>query len=261
MFAKNFRVGCLSLLLLIVDAVGADALRAMESQVLRLAELQRTEWSARQDWQSQRQLLQDQLAILQKQSAVLATALAAQRQETAEIAAGNADIAGELSAQRAHLRELRLALQAQNDALLALRSRLPPDLRRQLQDAFARLERLTAAEPAFAELPGILQTQLSVLTESEQYDHGIHLAKEVLPDAGELRREYDVMYFGLAVAYALSAGGDRAGMGVPTAAGWEWRWQDEWIPAVAQALAVARKEQPAQLLRLPMPPIAVEVQP
>jgi len=260
MLAKIVCVGCLSLLLL-SDLVAAEALRAMESQVLRLADLQRSEWSARQDWQSQRQLLQDQLAILQKQSAVLATALAAQRQETAASAAGNADLAGELTALQARLGELCAAMLTQNDALLALRRRLPPDLRRHLQDAFSRLERLTEAAPALTELPGILQTQLSVLTEIEQYDHGIHLAKEVLPNPDEQRREYDVMYLGLAVAYALSAGGDRAGMGVPTTAGWEWRWQDEWIPAVAQAMAVARKEQPAQLLRLPLPPIVGEVRP
>lgn len=260
MRVKIVCVGCLSLLLL-ADVVVAEALRALESQVLRLADLQRTEWSARQDWQSQRQLLQDQLAMLQKQSAALAAALAAQQQETAAVATGNAAVVAELSALQARLGELRAALLLQNDVLLALRRRLPPDLRRQLQDVFARLEHPTDQEPALTALPGILQTQLSVLTEIAQYDHGIHLTKEVLPDTDGQRCEYDVMYFGLAVAYALSAGGDRAGMGVPTADGWEWRWQDEWIPAVAQAMAVARKEQPAQLLRLPLPPIAAEVKP
>ncbi|NMA46443.1 MAG: DUF3450 domain-containing protein [Lentisphaerae bacterium] len=260
MRAKIVCVGCF-LLLLLADVVVAEALRALESQVLRLADLQRAEWSARQDWQSQRQLLQDQLAMLHKHGAMLDAALAEQRQESAEIAAGNAAVATELAALLARLGELRTALLAQNDALLVLQRRLPPVLQRQLQDVFTRLGRLTEKEPDLAALPGILQAQLSVLTEVEQYDHGIHLAKEVLPDDGGQRCEYDVMYFGLAVAYALSANGARAGMGVPGADGWEWRWRDEWIPVIAQAMAVARKEQPAQLLRLPLPPIAAEPQP
>jgi len=248
-------------LLLTGNLVGADALRALESQVLRLAELQRTEWAARQDWQDQRQLLQDQLAILHQQSALADAALAELQAETAALAAGNDDLAAELLVLRARLVEFRAVILTQNASLLALRRRLPPGLRRQLQDVFTRLERYTDKEPALTDLPGFLQAQLSVLTEIELYDHGIHLAKEVLFDLGDQRREYDVMYLGLAVAYALSTGGDRAGMGVSTADGWEWRWEDEWIPAVTLAMAVARKEQPAQLLRLPLPPLAAEVQP
>lgn len=249
------------MLLLLADVVVAEALRALESQVLRLADLQRAEWSARQDWQSQRQLLQDQLAMLQKHGAALDAALAEQEQECAENAAGNAVVAAEIAALQVRLGELRTTLLAQNDALLVLQRRLPPVLQRQLQDAFARLARLADKEPDLAALPGMLQAQLSVLAEVEQYDHGIHLAKEVLPDDGGQRREYDVMYLGLAVAYALSANGERAGMGAPGAEGWEWRWQDEWIPDITRAMTVARKEQPAQLLRLPLPPIAAESQP
>lgn len=249
------RVKCvriIGLCLLLGVAARSDELRAMESQVLRLAELHRSELASRQDWQSQRRLLQDQRQLLQKQTALLKAALDGQSAETAALASEKDRVAAEKAGLCARLDELRTVLLTHGEALLGLRRRLPPELSRRLADVFVRLQRLSSPSLPYADLPVYMQTQLSLMTEIEQYDHGIHVTKDVLTEDTQARREYDVLYLGLAAAYALSAGADRAGMGLPGPDGWQWQWHDEWLPAVKLALAVSRKEQPSQLVRLPL---------
>jgi hypothetical protein len=261
MRVKYVCLGCL-LLLVLSAFVAADTLRALQGQVLRLTELEQTEYRARQEWQSQKQLLQDQLAIMQKQSASLTAALTEQGQANDQRSAGNGALATELASLRTRLQEMSSQVQAHSVELLALQVRLPAELRRHLQAALARLEGWVQEAPAYEELPAALQTHLSLLTEIEQYDHGLHLAKEVLIDHNGQRRECEVLYLGLAMAYALTANGAQAALGVPMAYGWQWQWQDEWAPAFRQAMAVARKDEPARLLRLPVPPITpAEAQP
>ena len=97
-----------------------------------------------------------------------------------------------------------------------------------------------------------LRLVFGLLTEIDQFANGVYLFRQPLTDPQQVRREMDILYLGLAVAFAVSADGTSAAAGAPAAGGWEWRWDPALAPSVRTAVAIYRKEQPASFVVLPL---------
>jgi hypothetical protein len=82
----------------------------------------------------------------------------------------------------------------------------------------------------------------------------VHAVKQVLALAGDRPRELDVLYLGSALGYYVVPGEDRAGWVHRGRTGWVVTPNDAMASEVRRALAIHRKEAPAELVRLPLPP-------
>jgi hypothetical protein len=78
-----------------------------------------------------------------------------------------------------------------------------------------------------------LQRLLAAMGELEKLENSINVTKDVLEVDG-VRREMDVLYFGLAYAFAVSADDSVALSGRPLADGWQWR------PLAGEAQSIRR---------------------
>ncbi|MEX2606340.1 MAG: DUF3450 family protein [Kiritimatiellia bacterium] len=96
-----------------------------------------------------------------------------------------------------------------------------------------------------------MQAVASALVYLEELHPRLHVTREVLEDGSGSRREMDVLYIGLARAFAVSGSNDWAGVGIPTEMGWSWSARPELASTIRTAIGISRQQQSADFLTLP----------
>lgn len=135
---------------------------------------------------------------------------------------------------------------------------VPPALRDESEALFAKLP----APDRSAEVPPLserVQTVVALLTSLENLQNSIHSVTEVL-ETKDGRRQVDVLYIGLAQAFAVAPGNNWAAIGHPAADGWHWTLAPEWADSIRRAHRLYSREETADLISLPLQ-LAPEVRP
>lgn len=101
-------------------------------------------------------------------------------------------------------------------------------------------------------LPKRINNVLSFLGEAEKWQQTIHIKEEVhqLKDGREMNLK--VMYLGLSVAYGISAEGQVALVGTPTANGWNFEEKPELFTPIAEAIASTVGDRDPSFTNLPV---------
>ncbi|MDF3130003.1 DUF3450 family protein [Kiritimatiellaeota bacterium B1221] len=218
-----------------------------EETVQTLDELVKTWTALRQEisaesreWQVQKSRLEMEMTLLQKEFADLA----------AEEAAFKAfSDSGE---------QERQALLAQKDALQAKQDALKPLLDR--MEEFLVWETAGIPEPIRPELTlkseartvDRVQAVATDLIALEKLYGEFHVVREILEDGEGERREMEVLYWGQAIAYAVSTNDDWAGIGQPDRPEWVWEDRPEIAPQVRKLLKIMESEEVADFVDLPI---------
>jgi hypothetical protein len=247
MFRRARRFAWLTLLLTAAPLLAGPA-EELHERVRQWLELRR-ELAARQaQWQTEQAVLQDELALLRTDQARLDAELA--------LARASLQIADTASSQATHayardqvaLDTLANDLVAAEAELAAWDARLTGPLLAAWQEA-----RTAAAAAHPGDTPAARTARLlaghQALAELNRRVHVGHLLL-VGPDGQE--RDTLVLFLGLGAGFAAPPQGLAGAVGRPDAKGWTWTWRDDLGPAVRQAIAVARKDQAATLVRLPL---------
>ncbi len=243
------------------EATRQPALPALEGLVRQWLNLRAQTAQEDRAWQEQQRSWQRELDLLEEEKSRLEARLHAVDRERRTIETEYDTLRHERDGLRHAMRAIEPLL---NDIETHLRSVAPliptvgaPDLR-------AALTALTAPPPApatrVATAPAVgaepvnvtarLQRALALLTEVETVQNTIHTGRELIAFDGK-RRELDVLYIGLAGAYACSSDGSVGAVGTPAANGWQWRAAPEVASEVRAALRILDRAQPARWLHLP----------
>ncbi|MBN2452323.1 MAG: DUF3450 family protein [Lentisphaeria bacterium] len=229
----------------------AEDLRRLQQLVGEEIALRRAAHEARAEWAGQKPALDAHIALLGRQAEEMRAACEQARARAAEAGERRRAAETELRQRQAARDALAVPVAVAEDRLRALLPILPQPLLDRLRENVEALTRPTAG-PTGEEVPERLRLVFGLLTEIEQFAAGVHLCRLRLDDPGGRTREMDVLYLGLANAYAVATEGDEAAFGVPGASGWQWRWDPSLAESVRAAVAVFRKERPAAFLRLPL---------
>ena len=68
-----------------------------------------------------------------------------------------------------------------------------------------------------------------------------------------VQREFQMLYLGLTTAYIVAPNAKIAAFGNRQNGDWEWHWQPDYFPAIAQAIEISSGKRPPELLYLPVP--------
>lgn len=96
-----------------------------------------------------------------------------------------------------------------------------------------------------------MQSLASTLVFLEELHPQLHLGREVLEDGEDSRREMDVLYIGLARAFAVAMSNDWAAVGVPGRSGWIWDARPELASTIRSAIEITRQRRSSEFLELP----------
>jgi Protein of unknown function (DUF3450) len=239
-----------SLLLLVAASTGS--LRSAESPTVDSVHRVAVEWSklgeeksrVEGEWARERELmraaipaLQERLQLLEEKRTLTEEQTATARREAELEAQKSAVLVASLERTREHLRQA-------SRELLQLRSSLPPRLSRALELAFASLadEALGTAER--------MRAVITVLDRCAQFNGAITFSEEALTFDGT-EKVVEVLYWGLAQAYALDRSGKRAFVGRPGSGGWTWEARPDAAQKIAAAIAVHRDEAEPGFVMMP----------
>lgn len=98
----------------------------------------------------------------------------------------------------------------------------------------------------------VLRSMISMLTTAERFNRSVTLVEETRVLPGGKKISVDVIYLGLARAFYTARSGDVAGVGIPQKDAWSWQARPDIADDIRRVIAVYRKDQQPQLLRLPI---------
>jgi hypothetical protein len=226
-----------------------DDLINLKNQADRWIELEQRTAAEQNQWRSEKEVLETSREVLQKEQAALqtnleaaelATGLFRTRFETAEAALAQHEAAHDL---------LRTRGEAIESRLRAILPRLPEPLRKTLNPLLLKLENRNEEDPI--SIAQKTQTLVAILSSIDRFNNSLTLTHQLRTNAAGETLDVKVLYWGLAVAYAVDARGEGAWMLVPGAEGWEWQDQQANASEIAALVAVYEKQQNPRLVALP----------
>ena len=222
-------------------------LRTYEELVSKLVDLRCQLSKEKEAWKEQSAWLLQEKELLQKEQVSLEKEIADAKEE--EVSA-KIERAGLLEQKKVLQKSLDNCLPAITRAeanLKKWRELLPVVLAKPLQKAFDELEK--GKERSISKR---LQVILTLFGEIERLGNEVHLIKETLIVAGGKKREMDVIYLGLARAFAVSKDNKVAGISVPGKDGWKWDWHPEIAGSVRKAIDSYNSREMAEFVHLPV---------
>lgn len=235
-----------------------EDLETLDGLVGRWMALRTTIAEEKREWKERREQWKEEIALIEKEAETLkkeadeGTAFSSSFEtKRSEALARKASMEGELQ-------ELRTVLDRAEADLRRWRGWIPPGLMPSLAAGFGALP-ATPTEADGLPLTKRSQTVAALYAQIETLQNEFHASRETL-DVEGTRRHVDVLYVGLARAFAVSPGNEWAAVGVPSDTGWTWTPSREDGEAVRRALDVLDRQATAQLVALPLQ-VAGEVTP
>ncbi len=223
-------------------------LEALVSEYVQIRSAQareKREWAEQEkQWRSETELLETEKTQLQEELDRLSEQETRLNKEQAEQQARQSMLDTAIEA-------LPPLLDQAEARLRQWRRRIPPPLSEQMDQAFREIP----AEPPAARREDTLrrlQRVVALYAQIEQLQARIHAVKERLPVDATARREVDVLYLGLARAFAVSTDNQWAATGYPTDSGWIWESDPKLAESVRRAIEVHNRQAEAQFVTLPM---------
>ena len=93
---------------------------------------------------------------------------------------------------------------------------------------------------------------INLLTEAEKFQQTVHLRPELRKNSDGREFNMQVVYFGLACAYAVNEDGNFALVGRPSASGWNFEERIELAPDIKQLVAATVGDKDAAFINLPL---------
>ncbi len=228
---------------------GTD-LRSFDALVTKLASLRSEIAAEKRLWREQRPQWGREIELLEVERERLQTELEQYREERSDAVARREDMLRRQTELEQLLKKVEGAVRRAEIGLRAVEPMIPPALRANLDEAYRHLpENDRAAENT--PLTRRLQRVLALYSGIQRMQTEMQTARVMveLPDG---RREMDVIYLGLARAYAISPDASVAAVGRPGAEGWTWTRADGFETRIRDALAVYSREVPVRLVELPL---------
>lgn len=203
----------------------------------------------RKDWQQGKEILLGRLEVVKKETATLEEKTKQAEASVAEANKKRSEMLAENDQLKAAGAQLTEAVAGMEGEIRKMFKQLPEPVQTKLQPLYQRVPedpsktRIAAAER--------FQNVLGILNELNKANNEITVSYEVHNLADGRPSEVKAIYVGLAQAYYVSARGE-AGIGRPTADGWEWEPSKAVARDVLTALEILEGKQSPAFVPLPV---------
>jgi flagellar motility protein MotE (MotC chaperone) len=226
-----------------------SGLETARATVAKWVETQQLIYKEKRDWQQGRELLTARIELVKNEIANLNEKI----QAAGDTATDTDTQKAELLAQNETLKQagqtLATDLAALEQSVRGFQAVLPEAVQAKLHPLYQRVP----ADPAQtkASLAERYQNVLGILNEITKFNSEITLISEVRTLADGKPAEVKTIYLGLGQAYFLSAKGE-AGIGRPTATGWQWQAAKDIAPRVLAIIEILQNKSHPAFVPLPV---------
>ncbi|WP_159434884.1 DUF3450 family protein [Rubritalea squalenifaciens] len=231
---------------------GADKLTPSEARALiqQWVQTERMITEEKADWKIEREQLNDLIKLYETEMALLKDEVEKAGESHVELDKEKATLESEVKQMRADRRKLGLKVRDISKRMLEVSARFPKPLKDLLS---ADLYTLESVEDETQMRDGVVALA-NILKEAGRFNRAVYFSEEMQALEDGEKRQLQVLYLGLGRAYFVS--GDKAGVGMPGADGWQWSIREGIDNRVKTTIRVFKKSSQAGLVKLP-----VEVKP
>jgi hypothetical protein len=198
------------------------------------------------EWQDGKAALLREIEILDAERAALTNELASFHESATAEEKERAETLREKEELDRALKKLVPLIEAAESKALRLLPVLPPMLAASLKAAVGDMDKPAGLTP-----PERLRNLLTFHAQLGAFQSSFHAGGAMIETEGR-RRQCDVLYLGMARAFAVSGDNSWAAVGTPGAGGWTWIPRPDLAAPVRQAIDIHRRERPAALVSLPL---------
>lgn len=228
----------------------AASLEATRETLRKWVEAKQLTSKEQDEWRTGRELLQARLDLVSKELADLDARILEAKSKgddgvkrkdelikrNDELKRGAEQLAQTVAAMEASIREIvAIVPDGMQEKLKPLMSRMPED---------PKTTKVSLAE-RFQNVVGVLNDLNRLSTE-------VVLLTEIRTLGDQKPQEFKTLYVGLAQAYFINMKGDVAGVGHPTAKGWEWRRADELAANIVLSIEILQNKHTPAMVSLPV---------
>lgn len=203
----------------------------------------------RKEWQQGKEILVGRVELIEEEVAALEEKIEQARASVAEVERKRAELRAQNEQLESAGERLAEAVGALESGLRQLSRTIPAPIHARIQPLFQRMpEDPSVTRVSVAER---FQNVLGMFNELNKANNEISVSFEVRELAEHELAEVRVLYVGLAQAYYVSASGE-AGIGRPTAEGWQWEPSKTVAADVLLALEVLQGKHTPAFVPLPV---------
>jgi hypothetical protein len=239
----------------VVCAGGASAqegasLDSTRATVSKWVETQQIISKEREEWQLAREVLQQRIKLIEGEIASLERKIAELQTGIDEADTKQRD----LGAENTGLKQATSTLGGIIGPLESKTQRLVAQLPNPIRERISPLSQRIPDDPAKTQLSlsERFQNVIGILNEVNKFNRDITVTSEIRPLADGSTAEVKALYLGLGQAYFVTPDGRAAGVGRPTAEGWEWSEANQLAPRVLEAIAILQNESVPDYVALPV---------
>jgi len=214
-------------------AGAAESIETVQKAASEWAKLRTETVRLQTDWQWQRDTLESSLSALKARITTLEQERDTIQATIKQEGAGSLDLTARNKEANDAMTVIEQRLRQLTEQFVKVRAFLPPRLSLGLELPFRSIqdEKLGPAER--------MQYLVTIFNRCSAFNKSITLGEEPLAlDGGENARLLEVIYWGLAYAYALDRAGNKAYYGHPGKDGWTWEPRPETAADVARMIEI-----------------------
>ena len=202
------------------------------------------------DWQMDKELLEQQVALFERELKSVSEAAGKVDTSSAQVGKERAEAEAAIKSAEAALSAAKVFTTDFQAQIQKITPRLPSPLHETLKPLLNRLP----ADAATTKMAPTERAQVivGILNEIDKFNNSIGIYNEKRKnDRGE-EIAVQTVYVGVGAAYFVNDAGDFAGVGTPSASGWDWSAEPEISGAVQDVVRIYRNEGGARFVALPV---------
>ncbi len=231
------------------DVRAADRLSETREILGKWVETRQLISKTRSDWQTDQETLEQTIRLFERELATLASELAKVSTNSTQVDLERAQAHVELQEVTAALDTVKTLAPVLEQRILALSAAFPPPLLDKISPLLKRIP--SGGADTRASALERMQTIVGIVNEVDKFNAAVTVANEIQKNPAGAEVQVETLYLGLGQAYFVDKSGEYAGVGVPTAQGWQWTTRRELAGAIQNSLAIYRNAAPAVFVSLP----------
>jgi FtsZ-binding cell division protein ZapB len=227
----------------------ADDLDITRETLSKWVETRKLISEEKEQWELEREVLGDRIDLVRSERDTLSSKIHETQSLITDADKKREDLVKENDALKNASSTLVNRISSLERGVLNLLPTLPDPVQERIKPLSQRIPRSQETDLSLSER---YQNVIGIVNELNKGANEITVVSEVreLPDGSSA--EVQALYIGYARAYYCTNKGDIAGVGHPTAKGWQWEPDNAIARQVADAIAVLKNEKVAEFIPLPV---------
>jgi hypothetical protein len=238
------------MLLCAQPATAASPLNETRETLAKWVETRQLTGKLRADWQADKETLEQSLKLFERELKTLQEQLGKTDSSSQQAQKERAELTREKEALLAASDQARDLAAALENRVKSLARAFPAPLTEKVEPLLKRIP----ADPANTKASPAerLQAIVGILNEVDKFNGSVSVVSEIQKSPAGAEVQVKTLYLGLGQAWFVDKAGEYAGVGLPSAEGWQWQARPELAPKISKAIAVYENTAPAAFVDLPV---------